>query len=63
MPANIAGIPGISVPGGLSDGLPVGFQVMGPAMGEQTLLKIAYAYEQATMWNLKYRHIIEQNLS
>ena len=33
MPANIAGIPGISVPGGISEGLPVGFQIMGPAMG------------------------------
>ncbi len=48
MPANIAGIPGISVPCGLSDGLPVGLQIMAPALGEETLLRIAYAYEQAT---------------
>ena len=51
MPANIAGIPGISVPGGMSDGLPVGFQIMGPAMGEETVLRIAHAYEQATEWH------------
>ena len=47
IPANIAGIPAISVPAGMSEGLPVGFQIMAPAMGEQTLLRIAYAYEQA----------------
>ena len=51
MPANIAGIPGISVPGGISEGLPVGFQIMGPAMGEETVLRIAHAYEQATDWH------------
>ena len=51
MPANIAGIPGISVPGGISEGLPVGFQIMGPAMGEETVLRITHAYEQATDWH------------
>ena len=51
MPANIAGIPAISVPGGMVDGLPVGFQIMAPPMGEETLLRVAYAYEQATDWH------------
>ena len=51
MPANIAGIPGISVPAGLSDGLPVGLQIMGRPLGEETILRIAYAYEQATEWH------------
>ena len=55
MPANIAGIPGISVPGGMSDGLPVGFQIMGKPLGEETIIRIAYAYEQATMFRLKYK--------
>ena len=50
-PANIAGIPGISVPAGFSDGLPVGLQVMTPALGEETMLRVAYAYEQATEWH------------
>ena len=54
IPANIAGIPGISVPAGMSDGLPVGLQIMGPALSEDTLLRIAYAYEQATDFRGKY---------
>jgi aspartyl-tRNA(Asn)/glutamyl-tRNA(Gln) amidotransferase subunit A len=46
--ANLAGIPGISVPCGLStQGLPVGFQLMGPHWGESTLFRLAHAYEQA----------------
>jgi aspartyl-tRNA(Asn)/glutamyl-tRNA(Gln) amidotransferase subunit A len=51
MPANIAGIPGISVPGGMSDGLPVGFQIMAKPLGEETMFRVAYAYEQATEWH------------
>ena len=50
-PANIAGIPAISVPGGMSEGLPVGLQLMGPYLGEATLLRAAHAYEQATDWH------------
>ena len=51
MPANIAGIPGISVPAGVVDGLPVGLQLMARPLGEETLLRAAYAYEQATGWS------------
>ncbi|HEX3558355.1 MAG TPA: Asp-tRNA(Asn)/Glu-tRNA(Gln) amidotransferase subunit GatA [Pyrinomonadaceae bacterium] len=46
--ANLAGVPGISVPCGLSQtGLPVAFQLMGRHWGEQTILHLAHAYEQA----------------
>jgi len=53
IPVNIAGIPCISVPCGFSEGLPVGMQVMGPAMGEETLLRVAYTYQQATDWHTR----------
>lgn len=50
VPANHAGIPGISLPGGIaSDGLPIGIQLLGPDFSEETLFQIGYAYEQATM--------------
>jgi aspartyl-tRNA(Asn)/glutamyl-tRNA(Gln) amidotransferase subunit A len=51
IPVNIAGLPGISVPGGFSEGLPVGLQIIGPHFGEQSILNAAYAYEQATEWH------------
>ncbi len=51
LPINIAGVPGISVPAGFADGLPIGMQIIGKHFGEETLLRIAYAYEQATEWH------------
>jgi aspartyl-tRNA(Asn)/glutamyl-tRNA(Gln) amidotransferase subunit A len=50
IPANMAGIPGISIPCGFSDGLPVGFQMLGKAFDEHTLLGVAHAYEQSAGW-------------
>jgi aspartyl-tRNA(Asn)/glutamyl-tRNA(Gln) amidotransferase subunit A len=47
IPVNLAGIPALSLPCGLSGGLPVGFQVMGPPLEEEKVLNIAYALEQA----------------
>ena len=46
IPANMAGLPGISIPGGFSDGMPVGVQFMAPAMEEARLLRAAYALER-----------------
>jgi aspartyl-tRNA(Asn)/glutamyl-tRNA(Gln) amidotransferase subunit A len=52
--ANLSGGPGISVPCGLdSKGLPIGLQIMGKHFDEANILKIAYAYEQATEWHKK----------
>ena len=47
LPANMAGIPGISVPCGMLEGLPVGLQVLAPPFAEETALRVAYAYEQS----------------
>ncbi len=51
IPINLAGIPAISIPCGFVDGLPVGLQIMGRAFEEETILQVAYAYEQATAWH------------
>jgi aspartyl-tRNA(Asn)/glutamyl-tRNA(Gln) amidotransferase subunit A len=47
VPMPLAGIPAISIPDGLSDGLPVGFQIAGPAFSENRILDAAHALEQA----------------
>jgi aspartyl-tRNA(Asn)/glutamyl-tRNA(Gln) amidotransferase subunit A len=47
VPMPLAGIPAISIPCGLSEGLPVGFQLAGPAFSENRILDAAYALEQA----------------
>jgi len=46
IPVNLAGLPGISLPAGHSDGLPVGLQIVGPHFSERGLLDAAYAVEQ-----------------
>ena len=48
VPVNMAGLPGLSVPAGLSDGLPVGLQLIGPPWSELALLRLARGYEAIT---------------
>ncbi len=50
---NLAGVCGISVPCGFVEGMPVGLQIIGPALGESRILQVAYQYEQATGWHTR----------
>ena len=51
--ANLAGLPGISVPCGLVDGLPMGLQLIGPHFSESRLLGAAHQFQRATAWHTK----------
>jgi aspartyl-tRNA(Asn)/glutamyl-tRNA(Gln) amidotransferase subunit A len=54
IPANLAGICGISIPAGFSEGLPVGAQLLGPRFGEATILRVADAFERVTDYHTKW---------
>lgn len=47
IPVNLAGLPGISIPAGFVDGMPVGMQLIGKVLDEETVLRAAYAFEQS----------------
>ena len=47
IPPNMAGLPGLSIPCGLSDGLPVGLQILGPQFSENRLFEVGHALETA----------------
>jgi aspartyl-tRNA(Asn)/glutamyl-tRNA(Gln) amidotransferase subunit A len=51
IPVNIAGLPAISIPAGFAVGLPIGLQIIAKPFAEETILKIAHAYQQATDWH------------
>ena len=51
IPVNMAGIPGISIPCGFKGDLPIGLQIMGKSLDEETLLRVAYTFEQHTEWH------------
>ena len=51
-PANVWGLPAISLPCGFTNaGLPIGLQIIGAHWAEATVLQLAYEYEQATTWH------------
>ena len=53
-PFNLAGVPALSLPCGFSsDGLPMGLQIVGRPFAEETVMKVAHAYEQNTEWHTK----------
>jgi aspartyl-tRNA(Asn)/glutamyl-tRNA(Gln) amidotransferase subunit A len=52
LPASLAGVPGISLPCGRDSlGLPVGLQLSGPFLGEETLLRVGWSFQQVTPWH------------
>ena len=53
LPLNLAGLPGAVVPCGFAGGLPIGLQIIGKALDEATVLRVAHAYEQATEWHAR----------
>jgi aspartyl-tRNA(Asn)/glutamyl-tRNA(Gln) amidotransferase subunit A len=54
IPANLAGICGVSIPGGFSEGLPVGLQLLGRAFGEESILRVADAFERVTDYHTQW---------
>ncbi|MBI2196583.1 Asp-tRNA(Asn)/Glu-tRNA(Gln) amidotransferase subunit GatA [Candidatus Daviesbacteria bacterium] len=65
--ANLAGIPGISLPCGFSPStssgqarLPVGLQILGKQWDEETILRVGFAYEQATKWHLQEPELVSR---
>lgn len=53
-PLNLAGLPGVSIPGGFTpNGLPLGLQLIGPALSESVLFRLAHAFQSATDHHLK----------
>lgn len=54
IPVNLAGVPGISLPCGFVDGMPIGLQIIGKPLGEDTLLRAAYTYEQQNDYHKRF---------
>ncbi len=60
IPVNLAGVPAISLPGGITNqNLPLGIQLIGKAFDEENLYQIAYAFEQETRWHKKLYNVRE----
>lgn len=61
VPVNMAGLPGMSIPAGLADGMPVGLQIIGKPFDEETMYKAAYTFEKSTDFHKAQPNIGGQN--
>ncbi len=59
VPASLAGLPGLSVPCGFSEGLPVGLQILGKYMDEETVLNVGEVYEKSTDWHNRKPELVQ----
>ncbi|MGE5629025.1 MAG: Asp-tRNA(Asn)/Glu-tRNA(Gln) amidotransferase subunit GatA [Solirubrobacterales bacterium] len=57
VPVNVAGLPGISIPCGMANNLPVGLQIIGNYYREDVLFNLAYSFEKSTEWHKMRPHI------
>lgn len=60
IPANLAGLPAISIPCGFSNGLPIGLQLTAPAFQEEKLLNVAYQFEQSTDFHTQKAPLLKE---
>jgi aspartyl-tRNA(Asn)/glutamyl-tRNA(Gln) amidotransferase subunit A len=63
IPTSLAGLPGISIPAGMANGLPVGLQIVGKTLDESTVLRIAHAFEQTTDWHKQRSPVAQQDVA
>jgi len=63
LPINIAGIPAISTPAGFVNDLPVGMQIIGKPFSEETIMRIAYAFNEVTDWHKRRPILKDQGAS
>lgn len=57
---NIAGIPGMSIPCGFENNLPVGLQILGPQLGEEVIIQVGSSYQSVTEWHTRTPEIISK---
>jgi aspartyl-tRNA(Asn)/glutamyl-tRNA(Gln) amidotransferase subunit A len=63
LPQSLAGVSAVSLPCGFADGLPVGLQISAPALSEELVLRVAYAYEQAAPWRARKPPLRKEQLA
>lgn len=63
IPANLAGLPALSVPCGFAQGMPVGMQITAPVLADEMLLRVGHAFQLATEHHLQTSDVLEEKLA